>query len=231
MPNVDPVELLRNSALFGGLLDEDYELLRAGTRVRTFDADETLFYEGDAGGSAFLIVEGNVSIERTADSSRGDAETVPIAIRGKDEIIGELALFDDAPRNADARALSTTTTLQIRGKHVLFCAEQSPELALGLIRGLARKLREATDRRTQTQVENVRDRLLRTLVEEARLHGTPEEGGVRIPLLLPGRRLTQTGLGLRVGCDRAVVNRTLADLAEGGLIEKRRDSILLRMVL
>ncbi len=223
----EPIELLRKSVLFGGLLDEDYELLRPGTRTREFVAGETLFYEGDRGGSAFLIVSGRVSIERTADSSRGDAETVPIAVRGPDEFIGELSLFDDAPRNADARAVTPVTALQIRGRHVLSCAEQSPELALSLIRGLAAKLREATDRRTHARVANVRDRLLRVLKEEAQASGIPEAGGFRIPLVTPERRLTQTELGVRAGCDRAVVNRTLAELAAAGRIERNRDSILL----
>ena len=223
----DPVLLLRASALFGGLLDEDYDLLRPGTRPREFAAGETLFYQGDPGGSAFLIVSGRVSIERTADSSRGDAETVQIAVRGPDEFIGELSLFDEAPRNADARALTPTRTLQIKGQHVLSCAEQSPELALSLIRGLAAKLREATDRRTHARVENVHDRLLRALAEEARAHGIPDADGVRIALTTPERRLTQAELGQRVGCDRAVVNRTLAELVAEGRIERNRDSILL----
>lgn len=223
----DPIQILRASALFGGLLDEDYELLRPGARLRTFPAGAALFYEGDEGGSAFLIVEGSVSIERTADSSRGDSETVPIAVRGPDEFIGELSLFDDEPRNADARALTKTTVLQLRGKHVLFCAEQSPEFALGLIRRLATKLREATERRTHARVANVRERLLRALAEEARLHGIAEARGTRIPLVTPGRRLTQTELGVLAGCDRAVVNRTLAELVAEGFIEKDRNSILL----
>jgi CRP/FNR family transcriptional regulator, cyclic AMP receptor protein len=225
----DPIRLLRASALFGGLLDEDYELLRAGTRLRRYGTGEALFYENDPGGSAYLIVEGNVSIERTAPSSRGESETVALAVRGKEDLIGELSLFDAAPRNADARALTPVTALQIRGKHVLFCAEQSPELALALIRGLAAKLREATDRRTHARVENVRGRLLRELQEEARRYGVEEADGLRIPLTSPGRRLTQTELSVRVGCDRAVINRTLAELAQEGRIDKTRDSILLRM--
>lgn len=227
MTTLDPVVLLRESALFGELLDEDFELLRPGTRVRTYEVDEMLFYEGDAGGSAYLIVEGSISIERTADSSRGDAETVALAVRGPDEFIGELSLFDNAPRSADARALTPITVVQIKGSHVLQCAQQSPELAMAIIRHLAGKLRQATERRTHARVSNVRDRLLEALREEARLHGVQEAGGVRIPLVSPGRRLTQTELGQRVGCDRAVVNRTLAELAEDGVIRKDRTSILL----
>ena len=224
----DPVDLLKRSALFRGIMQEDYDLLRPGMRVRTFATGATLFYEHDEGGSAFLVVEGCVSIERTADSSRGDAETVQIAVRGPDSLIGELSLFSDAARNADARALEPTTVLQLRGKHLLECAQQSPELAMILMRVLADKLREATDRRTHARVANVHDRLLRVLVEEGRLHGTVEPAGVRIPLATPERRLTQGDLGDRAGCDRAVVNRTLSGLVEEGLVEKDKTSILVR---
>jgi CRP/FNR family cyclic AMP-dependent transcriptional regulator len=230
MPSVsdDAVRLLRASELFGGLLDEDYELLRSGTRIRKFAAGAPLFYEHDEGGSAFLIVEGCISIERTADSSKGDAETVQLAVRGPGEFIGELSLFDDTPRNADARALEPTTVLQLRGKHVLSCAQQSPELALSLMRRLAGKIREATDRRTHARVANVRSRLLKVLDEEGQLHGIDELAGVRILMVTSDRKLTQADLGVRAGCDRAVVNRTLAELLEEGIVEKDRSSVLLR---
>ena len=226
----DPVRLLRESALFGDLLDEDYDLLRPGLKRRSFAKEATLFLEGDEGGSAFLIVEGCVSIERLVDSARGDSETVQLAVRGPGEFIGELSLFDDAPRNADARALEPTTALHLRGGHILRCAEQSPEMALAIMRALARKLREATDRRIQARTTNVRARLRRALEEEARLHGVEEAAGTRIPLATPDRKLTQTDLGVRAGCDRAVVNRTLAELVADGLVEKDRVSILLRRV-
>lgn len=232
MPSVsdDAVRLLRASELFGGLLDEDYELLRAGTRIRKFATGAPLFYEHDEGGSAFLIVEGCISIERTVDSPKGDAETIQLAVRGPGEFIGELSLFDDSPRNADARALEPTTVLQLRGKHVLSCAQQSPELALSLMRRLAGKIREATDRRTHAQVSNVRSRLLLALTEEGRLHGVTEAAGIRILMVTPDRRLTQGELGIRAGCDRAVVNRTLAEMVEEGILEKDRLSILLRHI-
>lgn len=226
----DPVPLLRDSALLGGLIDEDYELLAQGARVRTYAADAALFYEHDEAGSAYLIVEGSVSIERNAESWRGDGETVQIAQRGPGDLIGELSLFDDLPRNADARALEPTTAIQLRGKQVLLCAQQSPELAYNLLCHLANKLREATDRQTESRVANVRGRVMRALAEEGRLHGTEEPAGTRILLDAPGRRITQQELALRAVCDRAVLNRTLSALLAEGVIEKDPSSILVRRI-
>jgi CRP-like cAMP-binding protein len=223
--------LLRSSSLFANLIDEDYETLALGTRLRTYAADAALFYEHDEGGSVFLILEGAVSIERTAESDRGDPETVQIALRGPGDLIGELSLFEEAPRNADARAIESTTALQIRGKHLFQCAQQSPELALNLLRLLADKLREATDRQAESRLANVRTRVLRALTAEGRLHGSEEAAGTRVPLVSPGRRLTQGELALQAGCDRAVLNRTLATLEQEGFIERDTRSILVRRIL
>lgn len=67
---------------------------------RTFASGDYLFREGDPGDEAYLIKSGSVEISRR----QGNRET-PLAKVGRGGIIGEMALIDDQPRMATARAL------------------------------------------------------------------------------------------------------------------------------
>ena len=67
---------------------------------KTIKAGDLVFEEGEKGDFAYLIVSGQVEIFRKS----GNNERV-LATLGRGEIIGEMALIDDHPRVASARAL------------------------------------------------------------------------------------------------------------------------------
>lgn len=71
---------------------------------RKFSAGEVIFNEGEAGDEAFMIVSGAVEISLTS----GDKEIV-LATLERGQIIGEMALIDNQPRMATAKALKDTT--------------------------------------------------------------------------------------------------------------------------
>ncbi len=62
---------------------------------------EVLFSEGDAGNTAYFIIEGTMEIYRTPGGKKKILSKL-----GKGEIIGEMSLIDNQPRMASARAVS-----------------------------------------------------------------------------------------------------------------------------
>jgi len=64
---------------------------------KVFYAGAQILKEGEAGDRAYLIQEGEVEICRKGDI---------IATLGKGELFGEMALIDDQPRMASARAIT-----------------------------------------------------------------------------------------------------------------------------
>ena len=72
--------------------------LRLRARPVSVDAGEFLFREAEAGECLYLIRRGQIEILSGQTSLRR------IALRGKGEVIGEMALLDAGQRSASARA-------------------------------------------------------------------------------------------------------------------------------
>lgn len=77
-------------------------------RRKVIYAGKKIFSEGEAGDEAFIIESGDVEIFRT---ERG--KEIQLGIVGKGSLIGEMALIDDQPRMATARAVNQAVVIAI----------------------------------------------------------------------------------------------------------------------
>jgi CRP-like cAMP-binding protein len=101
---------------------------------RTFEPGTVIFRQGDAGRrTAYMVHEGNVEIRRRV----GGVDRKLRALAPGD-LLGEVALFRNAPHSATAIALDRVTLLTIAGDKLERMVRASPDLALALIRQLAR---------------------------------------------------------------------------------------------
>jgi CRP/FNR family cyclic AMP-dependent transcriptional regulator len=101
---------------------------------RTYEPGAVIFRQGDAAGrTAYMIHEGRVEIRRRV----GGVERKLRALAPGD-LLGEVALFRNAPHSATAIALDRVTLLTIAGDRLERMILASPGLALALIRQLAR---------------------------------------------------------------------------------------------
>ncbi len=75
---------------------------------KSFKKGQILFKEGDIGNYAFSILEGEVEISKLSEGSKK-----VLARLGKNEIVGELAIFTNEPRTATVTALQDGTTIRI----------------------------------------------------------------------------------------------------------------------
>lgn len=112
------------------------------TPTRSFAAGQTIFREGDdAHGEAFLVHSGTVAIRKRV---RGEEQTLRTLKRG--QIFGEIALFSHSPRSADAIAEEDTTVFVIPAERLEYFVVTDPNLAVDLIRSLARYVLDAEER-------------------------------------------------------------------------------------
>jgi CRP-like cAMP-binding protein len=113
----------------------DFSLL-IGPQIpsRNFKAGDTIFKQGEPATELYVVKNGRVGIQLgnrildTLDSY---------------DIFGEMALIDQAPRSADAIAVTDVTLIPVSEKQFLFLVSQTPFFALKVMRVLARRLRAA----------------------------------------------------------------------------------------
>ena len=110
--------------------------------TRTYKPGDFIFRTGDdARGEAFMVHEGKVEIRQRF----GDEERV-VRVMGKGDLLGDIALFRNAPRSADAVAADAVTLMVIPANRLEHLVRSNPALALALIRQLATRWLEAEDR-------------------------------------------------------------------------------------
>jgi CRP/FNR family cyclic AMP-dependent transcriptional regulator len=73
-----------------------------------FRPGQRLFKEGDIGQEAYIVEDGIVEVE-----VRRATDHVVVNTIERGGIVGEMALFDDLPRSASARAVSETVVLVV----------------------------------------------------------------------------------------------------------------------
>jgi CRP-like cAMP-binding protein len=103
------IPLLRKVEFFGGLPDEDLERLAGIVDGMDLASGETLFREGSRGDAFYIVYEG--AVELLKSRTGGDPEK--LAVRRAGDAFGEMALVDDAPRSATARALEDSRLVTI----------------------------------------------------------------------------------------------------------------------
>lgn len=115
--------------------------------TRTYKPGDFIFREGDAAnGEAFMVHEGRVEIR-----ARFGQEERVLRVLGKGELLGEIALFTNAPRSAHAVAGEPVTLMVIPSNRLEHLVRANPSLALALIKQLARQMIEAEERLRQAE--------------------------------------------------------------------------------
>ncbi len=133
------VELIRRFPIFSKLAPAKQKLLCFSSERLTFDAGHVMFQAGDAGEACYIVIDGSVEISVMTPSGPLVVNTL-----GRNEIIGEIAIFGDVPRTATATTLSKVETLRISKDQFLSVVRENPDAALELIRILASRLANTT---------------------------------------------------------------------------------------
>lgn len=131
------LHFLKNLSLFSELEESDLNKLLEMCPECLIKKDEILFSEGSEGDSAFIIKRGEIEIFK---ASAGDE--IILARRKTGEVIGEMSLFDKAPRMAGARALVNSVVIQIQSEPFFELLQKSSTAWKGLLLTLLSRWRD-----------------------------------------------------------------------------------------
>lgn len=137
----DEIRTLQQIPMFRDMEVSKLKLMAfAGQRI-TYAKDEILFDQGATSDAVYVILDGEVDVIRS-----GTAGEVLLARLGQTELIGEMGVLCDKPRNAKIVAYSAVQALRIDKMTFIHIVQQVPQLAMAIIRELSERLENANER-------------------------------------------------------------------------------------
>ena len=131
MEILERVFLLQRVDLLQGARSAHLALLASLAEQVDVEEGAQLLERGRPEPAMYVLVRGSVELESVADRL-----VVP-----EGSTFGTWALIDDAPSLISARALQPSQLLRISRSDFFDVLEDTPELSLGLLQGLARRVR------------------------------------------------------------------------------------------
>ncbi len=125
----DKISLLR--VAFKGLEDHELGEMAALTELRTYPAGHVLCHEGADEEVFYIIAEGSVVISKKMLDE--DGEKI-LRVGGMGDLVGEMALIQNAPRAATVRTITECTVLEMEKKDFETVLSRSPRMAIDIIR-------------------------------------------------------------------------------------------------
>jgi CRP-like cAMP-binding protein len=136
LPPPRRAELLAACPLFRGVGADGIAALAGRATEVDFPAGHVIARQGEIGTGFFVVVVGSVRVVR---------DGAVLATLGPGEFFGELSVLDGRPRNAMVAAETAATCLAIASWDFEAVLLANPGLALAILRGVAARLREATE--------------------------------------------------------------------------------------
>jgi len=135
------VPLISQVPIFARLSPADLEALAAHARERRYRRGEAVFRQDDPGDCLHVVRDGRIRIILPSE----DGDEVTIAVLGRGDFFGELALLDGGARSASAVAAEDTQTVVIGREDFLSWLAERPVAAAALLALLSRRLRRSDE--------------------------------------------------------------------------------------
>jgi CRP/FNR family transcriptional regulator, cyclic AMP receptor protein len=207
--------VLRTVPLFASVPDEQLRLLATVVSRRSATRSSIIIAAGDPTDSLYIILSGRLKVMM----SDADGKEVILSMLGPGEFFGEMGLIDDNPRSASVVAVEPCDLLVITRRDFRKCMADNLEMAMAVMRGLVRRLREADRKIGSLALLDVYGRVARLLLDMSET----VDGQKMVT-----KRLPKQDIAKMIGASREMVSRVMKDLQTGGYIEMRGSTILLR---
>jgi len=118
--------------------EHDLQQIAEITEEKTYAKGEAIIEERTSAERFFIIYRGKIEITKQFE----DGEQFVLAVHSDGDFFGEMALLDEGPRSATARAVEPTTVLEITRSDFETLLYKAPVVAYHIIRELSSRLRE-----------------------------------------------------------------------------------------
>ncbi len=129
----DKVKALRQVPLFADLDDKQLAFIAGQASELTVKAGAVLAQEGVLGREAMVILSGTAEVRRANNK---------VADLGPGDVVGEMSLINDAPRNATVTASSQCTLLVMNSREFSSILGANPDVSIRILKTVAARLVE-----------------------------------------------------------------------------------------
>ena len=212
-------KVLRGSALFARLSDEETDTILAHARTAKYRAGAQIVAKGDPGDSMMAVLNGRVSIGAPSP----DGRQVVLSVLRVGEVFGEIALLDGRERTADVVALTDCEVLVVPRRPLWFLLKSRPDLCIDLMLVLCDRLRRTTEQVEELAFLHLESRMAKALLRLVEESGTGQTRAEPVAV-----RMSQRALGELVGGSRESVNKQLNAWKESGIVSIEKGGIVVR---
>lgn len=201
------VELLRD-------LDPDVlDRLAARVQQRTWQPGEMLVRQGGPGESLIVLVRGSATVYHQV----ADGPKAALSHLRAPTTLGEVTLFDGAPRSASIQAVSLCDGLELRRDDLLALLRDEPAFLDALLRALGTLVRRLSEQAADSLLLDLPGRVAKALVAL-----TPAAPAA------PVVQLSQSRIAELAGGSRQSLNQVLRRFADRGLVRVEPGGILVQ---
>ncbi|MCT7961175.1 cyclic nucleotide-binding domain-containing protein [Laspinema sp. D1] len=145
LTSVDRLLFVRAVPIFKELRDDFLVRLASVMDELSFPAKHTIFTEGQEGRSLYIVVSGKVRVHiGNRDLAKLEQGTC----------FGEMSLFDAEPRSASVTTLESCECLVLTQQQLYDAIDETPGIAINIIRLLSRRIRELNRVNAQTAAQS-----------------------------------------------------------------------------
>src|SRR5262249_32374347 len=206
-------------SLFDTLSAAERETLVRCGRRRVLYRGQTLFRQGTRNDGIFLIETGRIRVYYTAPSQR----EITLAYWHPGNFVGGPEVFGEGVHQWSGVATSNSSVVHLPGKELRKLVVEMPNLAIGLIEGLAFKGKCYSALAQMLGTRSITERLANLLLHLIELYGVQDPEGILI-----GAAFTHADLAHMVGATRQWVTISLKRLHDKNVLVVRKPKIIVR---
>lgn len=148
-------ELLRRVPIFAEIEPSRLKLLAFMSERVGYDPGKIVVRQGDPADAAYLIIDGHAEV--VAETPAGP---VILATLGANEIVGEMGILCNMPRNATVRAEDRLIALRISKESFMRMLREFPNISISIMQELAHRLEASNNqlRAAHTEINRLREK-------------------------------------------------------------------------
>jgi len=210
------LEILKNIPLFALLDKPQLEELEKSILERNYQKGRFIFMECEPGEAVFFVKSGRVKVTKQTEDGREHI----LHFINPGEVFAEVILFDDGTYPATAEVIEDCTVGFIKNADMEKIIGQHPDIALGLLRIMARRLRIAQNQLIELALMDTTRRAASMLIYLSGEQGTQTDRGIVINI-----SLTNQDLASLIGTTRETANRILNDFKRQKAIDVNKGQV------